>query len=262
MTGIGDRIAELFRIKANRVLDRVEDPREVLDFAHLQQLELLQQVRRGLADVATSHKRLELQEAALRTSERRLEEQAQQALAVGREELARDLLTNRKRVRGQLADLAEQEPQLEAEEKRLTGVLRGLEEKVEAFRLRKETLKAEYTRAEAETRVAEAVSGVGRDLGDVGAAVQRANDRMEQLRARSAALDELMSSGALADLTSPAGPDEVRGELERITADQEVEVELERLRAGHPAVSAPEGEGGDGGSTGRRRAASGGESSV
>ncbi|MFD5466767.1 PspA/IM30 family protein [Kitasatospora sp. NPDC127059] len=262
MTGIGDRIAELFRIKAGRVLDRLEDPREVLDFAHLQQLELLQQVRRGLADVATSHKRVELQEAALRTSERRLEEQAQQALAVGRADLARDLLTSRERVRGQLADLAEREPLLEAEEKRLAGVLRGLEEEVEEFRLRKETLKAEYTRTEAETRVAEAVSGVGRDLGVVGAAVQRANDRMEQLRARSAALDELMSSGALEDITSPAGPDEAQGELERITADREVEAELKRLRAGHPAVSASEGEGEDGESTDRRGAESGGESSV
>lgn len=258
MTGLGDRIVELFRIKANRVLDRAEDPREALDFAHTQQLELLQRVRRGLADVATSRKRLDLQADGLQTSERRLEEQAQQALAVGQEDLARDALARRAGVRAQLAALEEQQPLLEAEQDRLTEVLKGLEARVEAFRLRKETLKAEYTRAEAESRVAEAVSGVGEDLGQVGAAVQRATDRTEELRARSAALDELMASGVLEDATGTSGAAEMGAELERITANRDVEAELERLRARLPAASGPAGDE----RAGSRKAESGGESSV
>jgi phage shock protein A len=258
MTGVGDRIAELFRIKVDRLLDRAEDPREVLDFAHTQQLELLQHVRLGLADVATSRKRLELQTAALRNTEKQLEDQALQALASGREDLARDVLARRTGVRNQLAALQEHEPQLEAEERRLGGVLRRLEAQVEEFRLRKETLKAEYTRAEAETRVAEAVSGIGEELGSVGAAVRRATDRTEELQARSAAVDELMASGVLENATGQRGADEVRIELERITADRDVEDDLKRLKAKLPA--APETEDEPGAGTGR--AESGGESSV
>ena len=58
---ISRRIATLFRVKANKALDRAEDPREVLDYSYEQQLEMVQKVRRGLADVATSRKRVELQ---------------------------------------------------------------------------------------------------------------------------------------------------------------------------------------------------------
>ncbi|BFV55371.1 PspA/IM30 family protein [Kitasatospora sp. CMC57] len=255
MTGIADRIAELFRIKAHAVLDRAEDPREVLDYAYAQQVDLLQQVRRGLADVVTSRKRTELQIAQVRKSNGKLEEQAQQALAAGHEDLAREALARRAGLQGQLSGLEEQEPLLRAEEEKLTAAAQRLEARVEAFRTRKETLKAEYTRAEAESRIGETLSGVGEEIGSVGAAVQRARDRTEQLQARSGALDELMASGALEDAAAPAGPDEVRIELERISADQDVEEELRRLKAKLPAGPRPEGEG-------VRRAESGGESSV
>ena len=62
------RIAMLFRVKANKALDRAEDPREVLDYSYEQQLEMVQKVRRGLADVATSRKRVELQVIQLQLS--------------------------------------------------------------------------------------------------------------------------------------------------------------------------------------------------
>lgn len=55
------RMGMIFRAKANKALDRAEDPRETLDYSYQKQLELLQKVRRGVADVATSRKRLELQ---------------------------------------------------------------------------------------------------------------------------------------------------------------------------------------------------------
>src|SRR5580692_4494751 len=62
------RIATLFRAKANKALDRAEDPREILDYSYQQQLEMLQKVRRGVADVATSRKRVELQVTQLQLS--------------------------------------------------------------------------------------------------------------------------------------------------------------------------------------------------
>ena len=55
------RLSMIFKSKANKALDAAEDPRETLDYSYQKQLELLQKVRRGVADVATSRKRLELQ---------------------------------------------------------------------------------------------------------------------------------------------------------------------------------------------------------
>ena len=95
MASIMQRISLIFRSKANTALDKGEDPREVLDYSYTKQQELLQKVRRGVADVATSRKRIELQINQLDQSAQKLQGQAQQALAAGREDLAREALTRK-----------------------------------------------------------------------------------------------------------------------------------------------------------------------
>ncbi|MGP3970367.1 PspA/IM30 family protein [Streptomyces sp. 6N223] len=234
MASIAQRIAGLFRVKANKVLDRAEDPREVLDYSYTQQQEMLQKVRRGVADVATSRKRVETQIVQLGQSGEKLNEQAQQALAAGREDLAREALTRRAAVTSQIADLRGQQDALRAEEEKLTVASQRLEARVEAFRTQKETIKARYTAAEAQTRVGEAVTGIGEEMGDVGMAMQRAQDKTDQMQARAGALDELLASGALEDATLPPGRDEIQAELEAVSTRGEVERELERMKAQLP----------------------------
>ena len=229
------RIAMLFRAKANKALDRAEDPREMLDYSYERQLELLQQVRRGLADVATSRRRVELQLAQLQQSAAKLQGQAQQALAAGREDLAREALTRRAAVASQIGDLEGQKASLQAEQDKLTVAAQRLQAKVQAFRTRKETIKAAYTAAEAETRVREAVTGISEEMGDVGLAVQRAQDKTEQLQARAGALDELLASGALEDATVPGGRDDLQSQLDALTAGHDVDDELARMKAQLPA---------------------------
>jgi phage shock protein A len=234
---IGRRIAALFRVKANKALDRAEDPREVLDYSYEQQLEMVQKVRRGVADVATSRKRVELQVTQLQLSSGKLQAQAQQALAAGREDLAREALIRRAAVISQISDLQGQQASLQAEEEKLTLASQRLEAKVGAFRTRKETIKAAYTAAEAETRVGEAVSGISEEMGDIGLAMQRAQDKTEQMQARAGALDELMASGALQDATVPGG-DDVQSQLDALTAGQDVDGELARMKAQLPVSAA------------------------
>src|ERR671918_3211941 len=89
------RMSMIFRAKASKALDKAEDPRETLDYSYQKQLEMLQKVRRGVADVATSRKRVELQATQLQQQSDKLQSQAQQALGAGREELAREALTRR-----------------------------------------------------------------------------------------------------------------------------------------------------------------------
>ncbi|MDT9691904.1 PspA/IM30 family protein [Streptomyces sp. P9(2023)] len=247
MTSITRRITTLFRTKANKVLDKAEDPREVLDYSYTQQQEMLQKVRRGLADVATSRKRIEMQISRLEQSGGKLEGQAQQALAAGREDLAREALARRTAGASQITDLQTQHETLQVEEEKLTLASQRLEAKVDAFRTSKETIKARYTAAEAQTRITEAVTGIGEEMGDVGLAMQRAQDKTEALQARAGALDELLASGALEDATLPAGRDDIQAELERVTAGQDVDRELARMKAQLPGSATPpavEGKGG------------------
>jgi len=239
MTSITQRIAALFRIKANKALDRAEDPREVLDYSYQQQLEMLQKVRRGVADVATSRKRVELQADQLQQSTGKLAVQAQQALAAGREDLAREALTRRTAVDSEITDLRDQQASLQEQEETLTLASQRLQTKVDAFRTRKETIKATYTAAEAQTRITESATGIGEEMGDVGMAVQRAQDKTEQLQARAGALDELIASGALEDATLPAGRDDIQAELDAVATGQDVEIELARMKAELPAAATP-----------------------
>lgn len=239
--GVFSRMSLIFKSKANKAMDKMEDPRETLDYSYSKQLELLQKVRRGVADVATSRKRLELQVARLRQESDKLHTQAQQALGMGREDLAREALTRRSGLEQQIADLSAQHAALQAEEEKLTLAAQRLQARVEAFRTKKETIKATYTAAQAQTRVSEAVSGISEELGDVGMAVQRAEDRTAELQARAGAVDELLASGALEDVTGTA-KDDITLELERMASTSDVELELAKMKAAigaGPSATAP-----------------------
>ena len=226
------RFSLIFRAKADKALDRAEDPRETLDYSYKRQLELLSKVRRGVADVATSRKRVELQVTQLEQQSNKLTEQAQKALAMNREDLAREALTRKSALTGQIGDLKAQHAQLQGEEEKLTLASQRLQAKVESFRTRKETIKATYTAAEAQTRINEAFSGISEEMGDVGMAVQRAEDKTAQMQARAGAIDELISSGALDDASTVNRGDDIARELEAMSSQSDVESELAALKAG------------------------------
>jgi len=230
MAGIFQRMSMIFRAKADKAMDKMEDPRETLDYSYQRQLELLQKVRRGVADVATSRKRVELQANGLNTQIDKLNQQAKKALEVGREDLAREALTRKSGLQQQLGDLQTQHAQLQGEEEKLVRASQRLQAKVDAFRTRKETIKATYSAAEAQTRINEAFTGIGEEMGDVGLAIQRAEDKTAEMQARAGAVDELIASGVLEDQTGQS-KDDITLELERLASNSDVESELAQMKA-------------------------------
>ncbi len=230
------RLSGILQAKANKVLDKAEDPRETLDLSYEKQLELLQKVKRGVADVATSRKRIELQAQQLQQQATKLQDQAKQALAQGREDLAKEALARRAAIGTQLTDLETQHQQLQDQEQKLVATSQQIQARVEAFRTQKETIKASYTAAEAQTKITEAVSGISEEMGDLGLSMQRAQDKVAQMQARAGAMDELMSSGALDDITGSSDP--LQTQLNKATADNQAELELAQLKSelGMPAA--------------------------
>ncbi|MBI2865305.1 MAG: PspA/IM30 family protein [Chloroflexi bacterium] len=226
--GLLSRMGTVLKAKMTAVLDRAEDPRETLDYSYQKQLELLQNVKRGVVEVVTSKRRLELQASKLRENVARLDEQARRALAAGREDLARTALERKQVALLELQGMASQISELENEQAKLTGAESRLAMKVEAFRTRKETIKAQYSAAEAQVRIGEAVTGVSEEMADVGLAIQRAEDKTEKMRARAGAIDELVAAGTLDDFTGRV--DVVERELAQIAVSQNVDHELASLR--------------------------------
>jgi phage shock protein A len=223
----------------NKLLDRVEDPRDSLDLSYEKQVENLQKLRRGVAEVATARKRVELQAAALQQQADKLQGQARQALGQGREDLAREALTRRAALDGELAELHEQHDQIAAQEQRLVETAGKVQAQVDAFRTKKETLKATYTAAEAQTKIGEAVAGISDSMGDAGAIMQRAQDKIADMQARAGAIDELLASGALTDLSSST--DDIQAQLDKVAAADSVDRELAALRAEVGAAPVPAG---------------------
>lgn len=243
MAGIFERISTIFRAKADKALDKMEDPRETLDYSYQRQLELLQKVRRGVADVATSRKRVELQANKMQGEMDKLTLAAQRALESNREDLAREALTRKSGLQTQLADLQAQHAQLQGEEEKLVRASTRLQAKVDAFRTRKETIKATYSAAEAQTRINEAFTGISEEMGDVGMAIQRAEDKTAQMQARASAVDELLSSGVLEDPTGIV-QDDITRELDALASSSSVENELAAMKsrlavgsASHPELT-------------------------
>lgn len=239
MAGLWERFIMLFKSKADKTLDRFEDPRETLDYSYKKQQELLVRVRRGVADVATSRKRVEIQVTQLSKEVDKMTVAAQQALAVGREDLAREALTRKSGLQAQMADLQAQHDLLQQEEEKLVRASTQLAQRIEAFRTQKETIKATYSAAEAQTRVNEAFTGLSDEFGDVGRAIERAQDKTQQMQARASAVDELLASGALED-PSMTFKDDITRELESMASSATVESELAAMKAAlTPGGAAP-----------------------
>jgi len=244
MPGLSGRISTVFKSKVSKALDKAEDPAATLDYSYQKQLEQLQSVKKGIADVVTAKKRLQAQEDTIQQQIVKLDTQARQALAAGREDLARTALERKNGAQTEMQTLDQQIQELQAQQDQLTTAEQNLRAKIEAFRTKKEVIKAQYSAAEAQVRISEAATGVGDSMADVGLAMQRAVDKTENMKARANAVSELEAAGTFEDLTAigSGGGDDIDRQLREISSTSVVDSDLARLKAELGSGSASAGE--------------------
>src|SRR5256884_4249630 len=231
MPGLAGRMSTVIKAKISKLLDRAEDPGETLDYGYQKQIEYLQNVKKGIADVVTSKKRLQMQSSKLEQSIVKLDTQARQALAQGQEDLARTALERKTLAQNELQSLDQQIAELEHQQDSLTENEKRMREKIEAFRTKKEVIKAQYSAAEAQVRISEAANGVGEQMADLGLAIQRAEEKTENMKARASAVDELEKAGTFEDLSAlGSGSDDIDRELAQLSAGTQVDAELEKMK--------------------------------
>ena len=229
MPGLMGRASTIIKAKFSALLNRAENPAETLDYSYEEQLRQLQNVKRGIADVATAKKRLELQYTSMQQQVEKLDGQARDAVKANREDLAREALTRKAATQGQLDSIMQQGQALEAQQQKLVEGEKTLAARIESFRTQKEVIKAQYSAAEAQVKIGEAATGIGEQMADTGLAIQRAKDKTEQMQARASAIDELTTSGALEDFTSDQT--QLDRELGAIASQSQVDSELEKMKA-------------------------------
>jgi phage shock protein A len=232
MAGLGGRIETLTKAKISHLLDRAEKPDETLDYAYNQQMEDLQKVKSGIANVVTAKKQLQAQEDQLHQQADKLDGQAKQAMAAGKEDLARAAIERKQLIAGEVSSLDQQVADLESQQQKLIDSERNLQTKIEQFRSKKEVIKAQYSAAQAQVQISEAATGVGDHMADLGQAMQRAIDKSDQMQARASAVEELQAAGTFDDLTAIGPPqDDIDKQLEQIGAQSAVDDELAKLKA-------------------------------
>ncbi len=260
MAGLAGRMSTVVKAKVSKLLDRAEDPAETLDYSYQKQVEQLQNVKKGIADVVTAKKRLQMQESSLQKNLVKLDTQARQALAAGQEDLARAALERKNVAQTELQSLDTQVSELETQQQKLTDSEAQLRAKIEAFRTKKEVIKAQYSAAEAQVRISEAATGVGEQMADVGLAMQRAVDKTENMRARADAVQELEAAGTFDDITQlGSGEDDIDRQLKSLSSQSAVDDDLAKMKAelgsgsgGEAAqISSGEGEGAPAGESGQ-----------
>jgi len=227
--GILNRVSIMFRAKVMGVVDRAEDPRETLAYACERQEEMLGEVRRSLVEVTASKHQLAAHIQRLEQRLPQLDDQAARAVAASREDLARQALERRQLAERQMVDLRRQLEEVTSEEQKLRVAERRFASAVEAFRARRDLLSARYTAAEAQYEAQRSLAGLSGELTDLGAGIHRAEEKIERMQARATAIDQLLSSGALENMSG----DHIEEELRRHNDQQEITERLEELKKQH-----------------------------
>ncbi|ACU53894.1 phage shock protein A, PspA [Acidimicrobium ferrooxidans DSM 10331] len=229
--GLLKRVSQVFQQKSNALLNKVEDPTQALDLSYQKMLENLQQVRKSIADVLTSQKRLEAQRAQLQAQYDKLQGQARQAVQQGQEQVARLALERASTIKPQIDQLTPQIEQLAKQEAALEETGRQLNAKIEAFRAQRDTMKAQYTAAKASTAALEGLTGLSDQMTDVTMMMDRAKDKISEMQARSAAVGELADSGVLDSPALGGGGDDIEAALAAGNQGNDVDLQLAQIKA-------------------------------
>jgi phage shock protein A len=230
--GFFSRLTNIFRIRANAALDKVEEPGQVMDYSYSKQLEQLQQLRRSIADVVTNEKRLEMQQSQLIEKINILDHQAMQALQANREDLARMALQRKETLLVQINSYEQQLAQLKVQEEKLINMERTISARVEAFRTQKEMVKAQYNAAQAQVKINETITGISDEMTEMNLAMQRAQDKVLSMQARANAMEALIEQGTLGEqgALGPGSGDTLDRELQKIATEQNVESQLQSMK--------------------------------
>jgi|GEM_PF-483431 len=229
--GIFSRLMNFLRIRTSSMLDKAEEPGQVMDYSYNKQLEQLQQLRRSIADVVTNEKRLELQQSQLLEKANTLDTQARQALQANREDLARMALQRKETLVTQLNGYEQQIALLHAQQEKLIGMERTVSARVEAFRTQKEMVKAQYNAAQAQVKINETLTGISEEMSEMNLAMQRAQDKVLSMQARANAMETLIEQGTLSEQGMLGrGGDTLDRELQQISSQQNVDAQLQAMK--------------------------------
>lgn len=227
--GIVNRLGTVIVSKLSKIVEGMEDPREILDYSYEEQLTMLKAVKRGIVEVSASKQSLITQRGKLSSKVEQLEVQAKNAVKIERDDLATAALEKKEVLKLQVVDLDTGIEQLQREEDALIKTEQDIETKLELFKSKKEVLKAQYSAAESLSKINESVAGISGNMTDIGSSVERIQDKTDTMRSKATAIEDLMEKGVLSNVIGETR-DKIDVELNKVQIQSNVKDELARLK--------------------------------
>ncbi|SFR09226.1 PspA/IM30 family protein [Desulfoscipio geothermicus] len=193
------KLSNFFKMRFSKIMDRLEDPMETLEYSFKKQSDLLILIKRSIVSVLTSKKRLEIQIYRLNVSVKEFEQKAHRLVELGKEDLAESLLLRKHELLGQIEEIKLKIEELDAEKEQLIATEAKLTNNLEFLRAQKEIIKAQYAAAKTQVKIDEAVTGLSKDFTDIGTAMERVKEKTLELKAKTTAIEELVEINIFAD---------------------------------------------------------------
>ncbi len=224
MASILGRFKDIMSANINSLLDRAEDPGKMVD-EYLRKMENdLQSVKAETASVMAEESKLkrDLNEAIEEAE--KMNHYAKKALEAGNEADARTFLTRKKEIESRIESLKSLVSNAESNSKKMKEMHDKLTKDIGSLRSRRSEIKAKVKMAETQQKLNK-VSGADSYSGNLSAF-----DSMEEKANRM--LDE---ANAMVELNTNEEEQQLENIMEKydseISADSEIEEELERLKA-------------------------------
>ncbi|MDA8337221.1 MAG: PspA/IM30 family protein [Peptococcaceae bacterium] len=215
------RIQDVAESKINKLLEKLENPDEMLDLSYEQMLDQLQLVKSSLVDVVTEEKRLEAQIAKTASDMDKYTEDAKAALQLNREDLAAHAVEQKQLLTAQKESQEQAYNNIHTQAEKLRKAEKNLADRIRDFKTRKEVAKAQYAAAQAQARATSTASNLSGGFVNADSSLARAQDRIEQIQAKAAALNEVSDEEEQQDIGK---------QLDEVRRQASVQAELEKMK--------------------------------
>jgi len=226
---IFNRMKTVFQAKMSKFLDEVEDPEELLDISLKEMKEHLQQVKKSLLELTTMKKSLEKDLEDTEDKAELAQQQAQTAMDMEKEDLARAALEKKAGLGDRITTLKSEIEKLENKISAIKSNKKTLAGQIKELEVKREELTVINKSADAQLAVKEIITGASSDITDLNEQIKRAEEKVRKKEAKVSAIDELVADGELSnDLNSQ---DDIEKSLYEIQRKAEIEEELAKLKS-------------------------------
>lgn len=222
------RISNIFKAKANDIVEKMEDPEDTLNYSVIEMKENLSKIKISMLNVATLKKKFEneLNDINIKISE--YEKNAELAYEKGREDLAKasiqkknDLIDKKTNLEAQIKSIGEQLINIEKSKE-------SMEENLIKLQSKKEELITMKKVSDAQVMIKETLAGIAGETTDLGERIKNAEDKIKEKYAKAQAIDYMVDEGLIDNILDDG--EKIEKELRVVENQKRVEDEFEELK--------------------------------